>query len=392
LYNILVPSHSGCVIGHRCHFYVKSIGLTLDDILRDEIRPNTTLNNQSFSIKMSAALTIIILVGGLINSVFSFITFKNKHLRQVGCGMYLLASSITSLLTISLFTVKFWFVVLTQMSVSVSVSVLHGGCVSIEPVLKLFLYFDAWLNACVAVERAVNVSKGVHFDKTKSKRIARWMIIILPLCIMGTIIHEPLYRGLFAYETEIDRVDENRTEKNWTNVLKPGESWEDLIKSEENSTYINKTDEGMIQRHVWCVTAYSRSIQDYNTAILLFHLVGPFIANLFSALLIIFRAARQRSAARSGQNFKEHVREQLSEHKQLLISPVILLVLSLPRLIIALLPACVQTSSNSWLYLSAYLVSFIPSMLVFIIFVIPSELYRKTFKESISSWHRLTRQ
>jgi hypothetical protein len=376
LFNILVPIRSGCVVGHRCHFYVKSIGLTLDDILRDEIRPNTTLNNQSFSIKMSAALTIIIFVGGLINSVFSFLTFKNKHLRQVGCGMYLLASSITSLLTISLFTVKFWFVVLTQMSVSVSVSVLHGGCVSIEPILKLFLYFDAWLNACVAVERAVNVSKGVHFDRTKSKRIARWMIIILPLCIMSTIIHEPLYRGLFEYETEIDRADVNRTEQYLLNELETGKNW----------TNASKTDEGMIQRHVWCVTAYSRSIQDYNTTILFFHLVGPFIANLFSALFIIFGAARQRSIARISQSYKEHVREQLSEHKQLLISPVILLVLSLPRLIISLLSGCVQASSNSWLYLSAFFISFTPSMLVFVIFVIPSELYRKTFKESISSW------
>jgi hypothetical protein len=148
----------------------------------------------------------------------------------------------------------------------------------------------------------------------------------------------------------------------------------------------------MTERNVLCITRYSPTIQDYNTAILFFHLVGPFIANLFSALFIIFGAARQRSAARTDHTFREHVQKQLSEHKQLIISPVVLLVLSIPRLIISLLPGCVKTSENLWLYLSAYFISFTPSMLIFLIFVVPSDLYMKTFKESFSSGRRRTRQ
>ncbi|CAF1590186.1 unnamed protein product, partial [Adineta steineri] len=127
-------------------------------------------------------------VAGLINSILSFITFQHKDSQQVGCGMYLLASSITSLLTISMFIIKFWFVVLTHINVSTSLSVLRGGCVSIEPILKLFLYLDGWLNACVAVERAVLIFKGVKFDKKKSKSIAQRTILILPFFIFGTLI------------------------------------------------------------------------------------------------------------------------------------------------------------------------------------------------------------
>ena len=207
---------------------------------------------------------------------------------------------------------------------------------------------DAWLNACVAVERAVNVSKGVKFDKEKSKRFARWIIIILPFCIMGSIIHEPLYRKLI-----------------------------------EGNSGKDKTE-----RHMWCLTFYSRSVQEYNTAILFVHLVGPFIANLFSALLIIFGSARQRSVARIRQSYKEHVLEQLSEHKQLVISPLILLVLALPRLIISLLSGCVNASQYPWLFLCGYFISFTPSMLVFVVFVLPSELYRKKLQESLRSWRR----
>ncbi|CAF1168153.1 unnamed protein product [Adineta steineri] len=177
------PKESSCVIGDQCNFYLKGIGLTLDDILGDALQPNKVLNNQSFSIKLSAGLTITMFVAGSINSILSFITFQNKDSQQVGCGMYLLASSITSLLAISIFIVKFWFVVLTHINVSPNLSVLRGGCVSIEPILKLFLYLDGWLNACVAVERAILIFKGVKFDKKKSKSIARRTILILPFCV-----------------------------------------------------------------------------------------------------------------------------------------------------------------------------------------------------------------
>jgi hypothetical protein len=341
------------VIGDRCNFYIKSIGLTLDDILRDELRLNMTLNNQSFSIKISATLTIIMFVAGLINSILSLITFQSKKCRQVGCGMYLLASSVTSLLAISMFSIKFWFVVLSQINVTTSLSVLQGGCASIEVILKLFLYLDTWFNACVAIERAMYVFKGVNFDKMKSKYFARRIILILPFGIISTLMHELIYRRLFVYQTE-------------TNVI----------------------SEGTTERFVSCVTHYSPAVQDYNTTILFFHLIVPFLANLFSALFIIFGVARQRSVAQTGQNFSEHVRKQFKEHKQLIISPVILLVLSIPRLIISLLPGCVKISKNLWLYLSAYFISFVPSMLIFFIFVAPSELYMKAFKKSFTSARR----
>jgi hypothetical protein len=153
----------------------------------------------------------------------------------------------------------------------------------------------------------------------------------------------------------------------------------------------DKTSGDTTEQYTSCVTHYSPAVQDYNTAILFFHLVAPFLINLCSALFIIFGAARKRSVARTDQSFNEHVREQFREHKQLIISPMILLVLSIPRLIISLLPDGVKVSENLWLYLSAYLISFIPPMLIFIIFVVPSEFYMKTFKQSLMSARRLIR-
>ena len=287
-------------------------------------------------------------VAGLINSVLSFLTFHNSDTRQVGSGMYLLASSITTLFTMCMFTTKFWFFVLTRTKAATSRSVLHGGCIVIEPALKLALYLDAWLNACVAIERAIAVLRGVKFNKKRSQTIARWIIVLLPFMIMGSIMHEPLHRELF---------DDREMES------------------------------------FWCITRYPRSVQYYNTVILFFHFLGPAAANLFSTLFIIFGTVRQRSTTRKGHSYTEQFRRQLREHKQLLISPVILFLLSLPRLIISLASGCVDVSRQPWLYLSGYFVSFIPSVLVFAVFVLPSGLYKRQFRESVKRWrHRFHRK
>jgi hypothetical protein len=286
---------------------------------------------------------MIIFVAGLINSVLSILTFRTKQSREIGCGIYLLASSITSLLTVTIFTVKFWFLVLTQINPSISRSVLRGGCISFEFILKVCLYTDNWFNGCVALERSMTVYKGVNFNKMLSKRIARWTIIILPLFIMISIIHEPLYRDLF------DDTDEQR---------------------------------------FWCVFQYSFSVQIYNTIILLFHFLGPFCANLFSALFIIFAGARRRAVTHKRQTYNQHLRQQFKEHKNLIISPIVLVILTIPRLIISFSSGCVKVSYNAWLYLLGYLVSFIPSMSIFFVFVLPSEFYKEQFKEAIKFGRR----
>ncbi|CAF1592431.1 unnamed protein product [Adineta ricciae] len=351
----IVDNSTYCYVGGSCNTQVKSIGLTLDDILRLQVNRNVTIQDQPLLIKVTAALSVIMFVAGVINSACSILTFQNVKSQTVGCGLYLLASSVTSLVTIILFTVKFWFVVVTQMDLSVRLSVVEGGCKSIETLLKLFFYWDAWLNACVAVERGMSVYKGVSFDKEKSKRFARWSIFILPIVIVGTVIHESIYRKMFKHEVK---------------QRKP------------YSENYNIDEDIEIGTSTWCVTSYSQWLQGYNTGILFIHLLGPFIANILSSLVIIIRSARRRAEAQKQRSYKDHLREQWNEQKQLVISPIILVVLSTPRLIISLLSGCADVSSHTWLYICGYFVSFTPSILIFVVFVLPSNSYRKTFKES----------
>jgi hypothetical protein len=89
---------SPCFYGIQCQFRTSGFGLSLDNILGYHILPNVDFNHQPFIVKMDFALTIILLVTGLIDSVISIMTFKNKVVLEVGCGLYLLNSSITTLL------------------------------------------------------------------------------------------------------------------------------------------------------------------------------------------------------------------------------------------------------------------------------------------------------
>ncbi|CAF0942837.1 unnamed protein product [Adineta steineri] len=329
---------SDCFFGDRCQFYAKGIGLTLDDLLRYEIRPNSTLNDQSLVVKLSATVVMIIFLIGLINGFLSYLVFRNRDSRKVGSGIYLRISSIISILIVTMLIIKFWFVIYTYMNPLTNRNIHQVGCLVFEPLLRLFLNMSNWLNTCVAIERAISVLQGINFNKQRSTCIARWVCFLLPFIILGSMSFELIYRDLFDDHEE---------------------------------------------RRVWCVLRYSQSVEKYTTIIQYFHFVVPCAINLFSALYIIINIARQRTTTRTKFNYRQQLVNQINEHKQLIISSIVLAVLLFPRFLISLLSTCVKASRNPWLYLCGYFVSFIPSSFIFIIFVLPSNFYKKQFKQSI---------
>ena len=238
---------------------------------------------------------------------------------------------------------KFWFVVITHLNPSIDATILRLGCILLEPSLKLFLYMNQWLAAFVAVEWATAVFQGIHFNKHSSRRLARWLRCLLPFVILNSMLHEFLYRDLFVDQEE---------------------------------------------QRLWCVFLYSSWVDAYSTAIQLIHFVVPFCASLFSAFFIIFNMARQRAMLRTRHSYEHQLRKQFSEHKQLIVSPIVLVILAFRRFLISLLSECVKASRNPWLLLSGYFISFVPSACVFVIFVLPSTLYKRQFRDSADSWRQ----
>ncbi|CAF4392432.1 unnamed protein product [Rotaria sp. Silwood2] len=332
-----------CFYGTRCQFSSSEFRLSLDAILGYHIQSHISLIHQPNIIKISLTLTLIFMVAGLINGILALITFNNKTIREVGCGLYLLGSSITTLLTTIIFGLKFWILVLAQMIPISNRLFLYIQCVSLDFILRVSLNMDQWLNACVATERAVTIIKAAHFNKEKSKKRAKIVIGILVIFTIGTSITDPLYRRLI---------------------------------DEENDDY----------KRIWCIVTYSSSLKIFNSIMHTCHFLTPCIINLVSAIILITKKSRQRPNLQINRNFKEHFKTQIRQHKHLLTASVLLVILALPRLILSFASKCMNSTNDAWLFLIGYFISFIPPMLTFVVFILPSKFYKKQLHQSLAAY------
>ncbi|CAF4174696.1 unnamed protein product, partial [Adineta steineri] len=193
----------------------------------------------------------------IINGLLSILTFKNESLLKVGCGIYLLTNSFISILTITIFTIKYFQLIIFQMKSITNTSFISFSCILTDVLLKILLTYGDWLYAAVAIERALSAIQGVHFNKSKIFRIR--------------------------------------------------------VKTKKKSAY------------------------------------------------------------------KKILYAQIQQNKHLLISPSVLILLSIPRLIISFLSGCMESIRTPWLYLTGYYISFIPPLLIIILFILPSKTYKEEF-------------
>ncbi|CAF4927760.1 unnamed protein product [Rotaria sp. Silwood1] len=326
-----------CYFGSRCHLTTKGFGLSLDAILGYSIRPNFSFSKQPIIVKLSTTGTILIFVIAIVNGILSIITFQTKRSFDRGCGVYLFASSITSCITMTIFAVKFVVFLLSHMSIITNYSFLKSSCICLDMLLKSLLAIGDWLNACVSIERVLTIQLGIKFNKLKSKQIAKKVVFGIYLVVFASFIYDSVYRRL------LDDTEEQR---------------------------------------IWCIVRYPSSVQTFATFNNSFHFLVPLSINFISIASIIILVARQKSKIRKQQSYKQHLWEQFHEHKHRLLSSFILVIIALPRLIMSLISSCLKSARNSWLFVCSYFISFIPPSLIFIIFVLPSEFYRKEFKEA----------
>ena len=338
-----------CFYGSRCQFSTKGFGLSLDAILGYHIQPHLRIGQQASIVQFSLALTVTFVLVGVINAVLSMITFTSKNIRQVGCGLYLLGSSVNTMFTTIIFALKFSILLLGQMNVKFNRSFLAFECHSMDFLLRISLNMDQWLNACVALERAFTVMQGLTFSKKKSKQVAKFVIATLLLLIIGSSVQESMYRRL------IDEENEN-------------------------------------EKRTWCIITYPPRLQTYVSVMHPFHVLGPFLINLLTAILLTTKISRQQSTLHIDRAYKDILREQCAQQKHLFTAPMVLVLLTIPRLIIAFSSKCMRSADDAWVYLGGYFISFIPPMLTFVVFVLPSTSYKKEFFKSFASYRMTVRR
>ncbi|CAF1056918.1 unnamed protein product [Rotaria sordida] len=326
-----------CYYGSRCQFTTKGFGLSLDDILGYSIWPNFSFSKQPIIVKLCTIGTILMFSIAIVNSILSIVTFQTKKSLQIGCGIYLLGSSITSLLTMTIFTIKFVLLLISQMSRITNYSFLKSNCLCLDILLRSFLAIGDWLNACVSIERTLTIRLGISFNKVKSKEIAKKIVLGIYLSVFVSFIYDPIYRRL------LEEIEEQR---------------------------------------IWCVVHYPSSVRIFATFNNVFHFIVPLTINYISTVSIIILIAQQKSKTRKQETYKQHLWQQFHKHKHRLLSSFILGIIALPRLVISLMSNCMKSARNPWLYVCSYFISFIPPSIIFILYVLPSEFYRKEFNKA----------
>ena len=330
-----------CFYGKLCQFTSNGFGLSLDGILGYHIQPNSSVTHQSSIVQVSVVLTLIIIVAGLVNSVLMMMTFKNEGSRTVGCGQYLLCSSVTTLFTTVIFAFKFWILMIAQITYVTNRFFLRSQCFSIDFLLRTGLQFDQWLHACIAIERTMIAIKGGTFNKLNSKRMAKYIMPFLLASIIITTLPDPFHRRLINEEDDDD------------------------------------------SRRIWCIVVYSSFFKSLTSYVNTFHSFAPFSINIIASIVIIVTTARRKTAVHMHRSYRHVLFEQIREYKHLFISSMVLIILTLPRLLISFVSGCMKSMDDSELFLAGYFISFIPSAVTFAVFVLPSKTYKEEFYQSI---------
>ena len=126
------PNCPPCFSGRLCQLTTSDFGLSLDAILGYHITPHLSLTGQSSIVQFSLAITLIFMIIGLVDGMVCLMTFKNQSVRQVGCTIYLLASSIATLLTMTMFGLKSFILIVAQMGLISNRVFLQIQCLSLN--------------------------------------------------------------------------------------------------------------------------------------------------------------------------------------------------------------------------------------------------------------------
>ncbi len=313
-----------CYDGRLCELSSKAFGFTLDSLIVKD----------SFIIQMIyMCLATLFFVVGLLTNTCSIVTFKRPTPRVFGVGNYLFVAAILNQTSLFFLVVKILSIILGTRHIA------HiFFCKTIAYFLSVTTRANYWLTTWITIERLVIIIFPT-FTTLRNPRVAILIMIVTFFAVFGMHFHE-----VMAYT--------------------------------------------VIQHSSLCIPIFQSSvISVYNQVTLIFHHLIPFLVQVIMITLLILLAARSRHRSFGRKtNFRIALKKQFHIHKELYLSPaIIVLILSiLPQGILSSSVACTELKHwQRYILLITYFLSYVPQMLGFILQVLPSSGYTTEFKESL---------
>ena len=324
-----------CVSGKLCQFSISRFSISLEFLIE-------MINWERYHF---VGPIVFLLVGFVFNGL-SLITFARPRTRTNAVGVFLFANSIVSqLVLISLFIRVVYLYLARHMAMHERINL--GLCKSLPYIMFSLYYVSLWLMALVTIERALIATQCKRFMMIRSPRSAVILTIVTAIFMLGSnYIHIPTYR-LVSHPDDI---------------------------------------------YPWCINEIEPKQQSLIQYTSLAHQIVPFVVNLLAGLVII--GAISRSKANSHHiTARSALAQQARKRIDLLLGPTMCFMTQLPQLIILFLDVC-GSSVTSWfmhVILIAYYISFSPQISLFVLYVLPSPLYRDTLRTETTIGKRFAR-
>jgi hypothetical protein len=135
-----------------------------------------------------------------------------------------------------------------------------------------------------------------------------------------------------------------------------------------------------------CVIDMSTNLVSvYNRVSTPIHYILPFLIQTISITLLVILATRSRvRVTGSKTNFYRALKTQFENQKELYITPALVIFSISPQVIATFSLACKDLNEGqTHMLLCAYLLSYAPQVLGFILYVLPSTSYKREFGETV---------
>jgi len=318
------------------------MSFTLDSLIVKDVQ-----NNHQILSAIYISIVALTFLFGLFNNLCSFLTFIRPKPRKVGVGNYLLIISVVDQCSLLFLLLKVIHIILGSNGTLFYYEKLNlYSCQIISYLLSVFTRITYWLTSFVTIERLCTVLFPTS-DTMKNPRLALGSSIFVILAVFSMHLHEVLH-----YTTITDL----------------------------SYTSVNVT---------LCVTSYTQSaILIYNRVNVLIHYFIPFLIQVISisVLIVQITLSRARASGSRQQTFLDLFKRQLKTQKEQYITPTIIIFSSLPQAILSFSYACTELK-RSWqryILLTTYLLSYLPQVLGFVLYVLSSTNYSEEFSQTIA--------
>ena len=309
-----------CVLGDLCQFSTNRFSVELEMLIE-----------QTGSNRLHLLGPTLFFLIGLIFNGLGINTFAKQKARQAGSGIYLLVNGfISQLVIILLFTRINYLIYVQQMEINLIANQIL--CKSLPYLMAGFRNTSTWLMTFVTVERALAATWPVKYRSLRTPRCA---------VILTTITLLILFSSLCTYINE------------YKVIIRPDHSYTNCVRE---------------------IPSNRKLIIQYTS---LAHHITPFLVNFFAGIIVIIEIGRSKATSHHTSP-RSTIAEEARERVDLLVGPFIYFISALPQLIILFFDACIYERSTWFIYLTliTYYFSFIPQIILFFLYVIPSPTYK----------------